>query len=155
MSNLKITEMSKQDFANVPYLDLYNEWDKLAPNGHLEFNGLVIIPVENEDGTISLHDSGWGRMEFCLIDTKNEPIGRIGGCSDVVNLDGIGGYGADWFIKYHKVPTQIPIHAWSLDLLPCGYLRVWASGHLFIRDRLVCSNMEVFAERAGRTNQKI
>ena len=146
MSNLKITEMSKQDFANVPYLDLYNEWDKLAPNGHLEFNGLVIIPVENEDGTVSLHDSGWGCMEFCLIDTNDEPIGKIGGGSDVVHLDGIGGYGANWRNKYNKVPIQIPIHAWSLDLLPCGYLQVWARRHIFINNPLICSSMEVFAE---------
>lgn len=144
--SLKITEMSKQDFATVPYLDLYNEWDKLAPNGHLEFDGLVIIPVENEDGTINLHDSGWGRMEFCLINTNDEPIGRVGGGSDVVNLDGIGGYGADWLSKYGKVPRQIPIHGWTLDLLPCGYLRVWGWTHLFINNRLICSNMEVFAE---------
>ena len=142
---MKIIEMDKQDFANVPYLDLYNDWDKLAPNGRLEFNGLVIIPVENEDGEIDLHESGWGCMEFCLIDTKDEPIGRIGGGSDVVNLDGLGGCGADWLNLFQSVPKLIPIHGWTLDLLPCGYLRVWARNHLFLNSRLICSNMEVFA----------
>lgn len=145
---MKITQMSKQDFATVQFLDLYNDWDKLAPNDRLEFNGLVIIPVENEDGAINLHDSGWGCMEFCLVDINDEPIGRIGGGSDVVNLDGIGGYGADWPSKYGRVPTQIPIHGWTLDLLPCGYLRIWAKRHLFINNRLICSNLEVFAESA-------
>jgi hypothetical protein len=143
---MKITEMSKQDFALVPYLDIYSDWEKLAPNGHLEFNSLVVIPVENEDGAINLHDSGWGNMEFCLINEDDEPIGKVGGCSDVVNLDGIGGYGADWISKYDKLPNHIPIHGWSLDLLPCGYLRVFARKHLFINDRLICSNMEVFTE---------
>lgn len=143
---MKITEMSKQDFANVPYLDTYNDWEKLAPNGHLEFNSLVIIPVKNEDGTINLHDSGWGCMEFCLVNTNDEPIGKIGGGLDVVNLDGVGGYGFDWLRKYDKVPMRIPIHGWTFDLLPCGYLRVWSLKHLFIHDRLICSNLEVFAE---------
>lgn len=142
---MKILEMSKQDFANVPYLDIYSEWDKLAPNGRLEFNGLVIIPVENENGTIELHDSGWGCMEFCLIDKNDEPIGRVGGGSDVVNLDGIGGYGANWLNLFANVPRLIPIHGWTLDLLPCGYLRVWARNHLFLNSQLICSNMEVFA----------
>jgi len=146
---MKITEMSKQDFASVPYLDTYHDWEKLAPNGHLKFKSLVIIPVENEDGKIDLHDSGWGNMSFCLIDTNGEPIGKVGGGSDVVNLDGIGGYDADWLSKYDRLPRLIPIHGWTLDLLPCGYLRVWARKHLFINDRLICSNMEVFAEDGG------
>ena len=143
---MKITEMSKQDFASVPYIDIYHNWEKLAPDGRLEFNSLVVIPVENEDGTIDLHDSGWGNMAFCLIDKNDEPIGKVGGGSDVVNLDGIGGYGYDWLNKYDKVPSHIPIHSWSLDMLPCGYLRVWARTHLFLDDPLICSNMEVFAE---------
>lgn len=149
---MKITEMSKQDFASVPYLDIFSDWEKLAPNGRLEFNGIVIIPVENEDGTINLHDSGWGCMAFCLIDENDEPIGTIGGGSDVVNLDGIGGYGFDWISKYGGVPRHIPIHAWSLDLLPCGYLRIWACRHLFLKDPLICSSVEVFAEDESRRN---
>lgn len=149
---MKITEMSKQDFASVPYLDIYSDWDKLAPNGHLEFDSFVIISLENEDGTITLHDSGWGCMAFCLIDENDEPIGKVGGGSDVVNLDGIGGYGDDWLAKYNKVPIQIPIHGWTLDLLPCGYLRVWARNHLFLNSRLICSSMEVFAEDEPRRN---
>jgi len=143
---MNITTMSKQDFASIPYLDTYHNWEKLAPNGRLEFNGLVIIPVENEDGTIALHDSGWGCMAFCLIDEHNEPIGKVGGGSDVVNLDGIGGYGADWIRKYGGIPRHIPIHGWSLDLLPCGYLRIWANRHLFLTNPLICSSFEVFAE---------
>lgn len=151
---MNILNMSKQDFANVPYLDTYSDWEKLAPNGHLEFNSLVVIPVENEDGTIDLHDSGWGCMAFCLIGTNDEPIGKIGGCSDVLNLDGIGGYGEAWLSKYNEVPKQIPVHGWTIDLLPCGYLRVWSRNHLFINDRVIYSNMEVFAEDEPRRNDE-
>ena len=54
---MKITEMSKQDFASVQYLDTYRDWKKLAPNGRFEFDSLVIIPVENEDGTINIPEA--------------------------------------------------------------------------------------------------
>ena len=149
---MKIYNMTKEDFANVPYLDIYSDWDKLAPNGHLEFNGLVIIPVENEDGTITLHDSGWGCMAFCLIDENDEPIGKVGGGSDVVHLDGLGGYGFGWLDRFQGVPKLIPIHGWTLDLLPCGYLRVWSRRTLFLEDRFVCSDIEVFSEDEPRRN---
>ena len=89
---MKITEMTKADFAAVPKLKLWSDWDKLAPTGKLLFHSFVIIPVER-DGEIDLHDSGWGCMEFCLVNNDLEPIGKVGGGSDVVNLDGIGGYG--------------------------------------------------------------
>ena len=143
---MKITDMTKQDFAAVPELDIINDWRKLAVNGHLNFNSIIVIPAENEDGTVILHDSGWGCMEFCLVDISNEPIGRIGGGTDVINLDGIGGYGDNWPSRLNNVPDTIPVHGWSMDLLPCGYLRIWARNGLFINDPLFGSNMELFAE---------
>ena len=143
---MNITEMTKKDFAAVPKLNLYKDWGKIAVNGHLNFNSIVVIPAENEDGSVILHDSGWGCMEFCLVDISNEPIGRIDVYTDVINLDGIGGYGDDWLDKVGHVPDSIPIHGWNMDLLPCGYLRIWARNGLFINNPLVGSNMELFAE---------
>ena len=51
---MDILDMTKKDFDAVPRLDTYNDtdWEKLAPNGRLEFRSFVIIPVYNEDGTI-------------------------------------------------------------------------------------------------------
>ena len=150
---MKVYEMSKQDFANVPRLDTYRDWNILAPNGHLEFKSFVVIHVENEDGTIELHDSGYGCMEFCLVNCDDEPIGKVGGSSDVVNLDGIGGYGAgNWSYRAPGMPRMVPIHGWTFDLLPCGYLNVWTRRMLFLNDRFVCSNFEVFSEDEPRRN---
>lgn len=143
---MNILKMTKQDFANVPYLNLHNEWDKLAPNGRLEFNSFVIIPVENEDGTLILHESEFGCMEFCLVNENNEPIGKVGGSSDIIALDGIGGYGADWMERFGGIPQFISVHGWTIDLLPCGYLNVWTRQTLFIRSPYICSAMEVFSE---------
>lgn len=146
---MKIMEMSKADFAAVPELDLWSNWEKLATNGRLEFRSFVIIPVER-DGVIDLHDSGWGCMEFCLVNDDMELIGKIGGGSDVINLDGIGGYGShknrDWGIY----PFLVPSKGWSIDCLPCGYLHVWTKRTLFLEDRYVCSNFEVYSEDMPR-----
>lgn len=147
---MRILEMTKEDFDAVPCLDTYTDWEKLAPNGHLEFDSFVIVPVYSEDGTIDIHDSGWGCMEFCLINQNNEPIGKVGEGCDVVNLDGIGGYGDNW-IRSTYAPRTICPHGWSIDLLPCGYLRIWSRRHLYIRDRIVGSNFEVFSEDDPRT----
>lgn len=52
-----------------------------------EFSSLVIIPLNYA------HDSGWMCMNFVAVNKDGEPICRLSGCSDVLNLDGIGGYG--------------------------------------------------------------
>lgn len=143
---MNILKMTKQDFANVPYLDIVNDWDKLAHDDRLEFRSFVIIPVENEDGALNLHESGFGCMEFCLVNNDSEPIGKVGGSSDIINLDGIGGYGADWIERFQGTPRLIPVHGWTIDLLPCGYLNVWSRQTLFIRSLCIYSDMEVFSE---------
>ena len=145
-ATMNILRMTKQDFANVPYLDIINDWNKIAPNGQLEFNSFVIIPVENKDEALNLHESGFGCMEFCLVNKKSEPIGKVGGGSDVIALDGIGGYEGDWIPKLQGFPRLIPVHDWNIDLLPCGYLNVWTRQTLFIRSPYICSTLEVFSE---------
>lgn len=148
---MNITEMSKMDFASVPRLDLYNDWNKLAPDGRLNFNSFVVIPVENDDGSIDIHDSGWGCMEFCLIDGDMQPIGKVGGGCDVCNLDGIGGYGYKWYERgITGFPRMIPVHGWTFDLLPCGYLHVWTKRVLYLTENYVGSNFEPYSEDMPR-----
>lgn len=142
---MDITKMKKKDFAAVPYLDLYKDWDKLITNGKLEFDSFVIIPVEDDDHNIELHDSGYGCMEFCLI-KDNEPIGKIGGGSDVIEIDGIGGYGYNWAERCYGIPRTVSVHGWIIDLLPCGYLNVWTRRKLFLADKFVGSTFEVYSE---------
>lgn len=151
---MKIMDMTKADFASVPELHLWTEWEKLATNGHLEFHSFVIIPVES-DGEIVLHDSGWGCMEFCLVNNDMEPIGKIGGGSDVINLDGIGGFGPHRnLISWSSFPSLVSVKGWSIDCLPCGYLHVWTKRTLFLEDRYVCSNFEVYSEDLPRQKKE-
>ncbi len=104
--------MKKRDFDNVPERE---SWD--ANIG--EFDSLVIIPTRRK------HDSGYMCMDFVACN-KNEPVCRLSGCSDVLHIDGIGGYG-----KWNGcIPKYVSPKSWSVDCLPCGYLRVWCSEKL-------------------------
>jgi len=109
----KVNEMTKKDFESIPYR---KDWS--TP---VVFNSMVIIPGKAKD----LHDSGYRCMDFVAI-KGNTPICRLSGCSDVIHIDGIGGYGDNWLKKYGRVPNEIPPSGWSIDCLPkSGLLRIW------------------------------
>lgn len=108
---------TKEEFEN---LDYFNPTD--------EFNGIVIIP------TNELHDSGFGCMKFALLN-HNEVVGCVGGNSDVIHLNGIGGYGKD-FDKALKTNMTKRID-WSIDCLPNGLIRLFCSYKLYIDDLAV------------------
>lgn len=122
---MKIVEMSKEDFEKVPERKHFDEQIGL-------FNSLVILPMDY------LHDSGYKCMDFIAVDDNNEPICRLSGCSDVLHLDGIGGYG-----KYNgRIAENRPIEGWSIDCLPCGLLRVFCKG--WIEAECAVSSFEIF-----------
>ena len=150
----KIFDMTKEDFAAVPYLDTWNNWDELVkdnPSGRLEFSSVVIIPAMR-DGEIVIHDSEWACMDFVLV-KDSVPIGKIGGCSDVLHIDGIGGIGDDRGnpMFYHMVPTK----GWSIDCLPkTGYLNLWTHRVLYLRDKFVGSSAEIYSSTEMRKHSE-
>ncbi|MBT7928783.1 hypothetical protein HN682_02535 [Candidatus Peregrinibacteria bacterium] len=76
----------------------------------------------------SLHDSGYRCMSVILLASDNAILGEYSGGSDVLHVDGIGGYGKDWLNKYGTVPAAIPPSGWSIDCLArSGLLRVFPS----------------------------
>ena len=76
MERFEMTANStREEFENLKYFE---------PTG--EFNGIVIIP------TNEMHESGYMCMKFALMDHW-EVAGCVGGGSDVIHLNGIGGYG--------------------------------------------------------------
>jgi len=131
---MKITEMSKEDFEKVPERTHFDEQIGL-------FNSLVILPMDY------LHDSGYKCMDFVAVNEHDEPICKLSGCSDVLHLDGIGGYG-----KYDgRLAENRPIEEWSIDCLPCGLLRVFCNG--WIEAGYAVSSFEIFFHR--RDEKKI
>ena len=125
---MNVFDMKKSDFKSVPIIPWNN-------NKNIEFDSLVIIPKTTK------HESGFRNMAYCAI-KKGEPIGIFGGGSDVIHLDGIGGYG-DFKVS---LPKYFDRKAWSMDCLPCGYLRLWCDNYTLVaRDCL--SDFNLYTEK--------
>lgn len=117
--------MKKKDFETIPHREKFD-----ADVG--EFDSLVIIPLRRK------HDSGWMCMDFVAC-RNGEPICKLSGRSDVIHIDGIGGYG-QWRGYF---TTTVQAKSWNIDCLPCGYLRLWCSGHN-LKAGAALSSFEIF-----------
>ena len=125
IKDLLITKMKKKDFLSLPA----RAWNEDIG----VFDSLVIIPTRYK------HESGYMCMDFVAC-VGEHPVCRLSGCSDVVYLDGIGGYGLNnWYKKRESeiinetVLEETEVKNWTIDCLPCGYLRL-----LSARNGLVC-----------------
>ena len=120
-----VTECTRKDFEALPL----REWnDDIG-----EFDSLVILPTRR------LHDSGYRCMDFIAV-IKQEPIYRLSGCSDVIHINGIGGYGK-WA---NRVPDLIPPIAWSIDCLRVsGLLQIFCGKKMIAGPAL--SSFDLFA----------
>lgn len=110
-----------------------------------KFDTLVILPTKR------LHDSGYRCMYFvaCI---KGVPKYKLAGGSDVLHLDGIGGYGKNWLEKYGTCPSLVEPTAWNIDCLPkSGLLQLFTHGVLTAGSAL--SSFEIYTERKEKTNQ--
>lgn len=96
---MNIMQMKKSDFKKLKK----RSWGEDIG----EFNALVLIPTRRK------HDSGFMCMEFAAIGLEGKPICRLGGGSDVVHIGGI------------ITMAEKAIGGWSIDLLPCGYFRLF------------------------------
>ena len=106
------------------------------------FNGFIIVP------TGELHDSGWGCMKFVLTH-YGEIVGCVGGYSDVVHLNGIGGYGKDFLQGLASGMTAVV--DWSIDLLPeAGCVRVFCSQELVLDEWAILSDFDVYTKAKGK-----
>ena len=114
---MDVNEMTRNDFDRLPWRDGFNS--------EVVFDTLIILPGRAKDK----HSSGYRCMDFVAV-RSNEAVCRLSGCSDVIHIDGIGGYGLNWLEKYHTVPKQTPVHSWNIDCLQkSGLLRMWCGEH--------------------------
>ena len=104
---------------------------------HEKFEALIIVPTDE------LHDSGWRTMKFILV-RENEIVGAVSGYSDVININGIGGYGKDY--KEALRTQKVPVIGWKIDCLPVsGCLSLWC-GKLCSAAGWIGSDFEFFVE---------
>lgn len=112
---MSIFDMTKEDFAQIQMVSI------LSIESAPIFKSIVIIP------TNEVHESGYMCMEFVAVDEYGEPMFKMGGYSDVLHLDGIGGYG-DWHGRGTRLPDLVKPKGWFFDCLPCGYIRLMCKG---------------------------
>lgn len=122
---MNIYEMTREEIMGLDYI---------APA--TEFNGCVIVPIGK------MHDSGYQRMKFVLIDDSGEVVGCIGGGSDVIHLNGIGGYGKNYSTAIRPVD-------WRIDCLKTGFLRLFSGRNLLSLDDYVLSDFCIYANEKG------
>ena len=123
-----ILEFSLEELRALDYF-----LDEIKP-----FDSVIIVPLDY------LHDSGFRCMKYVLCDDVNDEIvGVVGGGSDVIHLDGIGGYGLDF---QKTLDTGMTTRTdWSIDCMKCGCLRIFSSAkRLTLRDKLICSSFELY-----------
>lgn len=120
----------EEDFTNS-YVDLSmcTREDLLKIENYVpeeKFNGVVIVPTDRA------HSSGWRSMKYILVNGERI-VGSLGGSSDLLHINGVGGYGLDFdtSIKTGKVDRV----AYKIDCLnKSGCLRLFADHWLTLGD---------------------
>jgi len=126
-----INEMSKKDFEKLPL----RKWNEDIGR----FDSLVILP--SKAGRI--HDSGYRLMDFIAV-RSGKAVCRLSGCSDVIHINGIGGFGD---CNRSTFPEMLPVQPWNIDCLPkSGLLQLWCYNHE-LHARLAISNFEIIAKK--------
>lgn len=133
-----LSQMTRADFEAVAEPSTENWREEIR-----DFDSLVILPQRR------MHDSGYRRMSFvaCKGDT---PIVKLGGGSDVIHIDGIGGFGYKWNERFGVCPQTVPPVSWSIDCLKTSRLmRLFSHGNL-IAEGSCFSSFEIFNDPIKR-----
>lgn len=133
----KINTMTRKQFNEVPWR---KSWQK-----EVICDTLVILPGYSRE----MHDSGYRLMDFIAV-KDDKPICRLSGCSDVLHIDGIGGYGK-WKPE-GGIPKMVVPSGWSIDCLPkSGLLRLFCYGNILCTSAL--SSFEIYKIEKKETNR--
>jgi len=133
-----IRDMTRKEFEELPHRE---SWDE-----EVECNSLILLPTRR------LHDSGYRCIDMvaCQDDIA---FCRVAGGSDVVNIEGIGGFGYRWADREGASRFLVAPAGWSIDCLKkSGLLRIFPSVTHRIRVGLHLSNLEIWSiadERRG------
>lgn len=101
------------------------------------FNAVVIVPTGKN------HDSGFGAMKFILC-RNFKIVGCVSGWSDVLHINGIGGYGKEDLNMQKRV-------AWCIDCLPKSKcVRLFCFDHFLDIDDEIYSDFSLYVGEAIR-----
>ena len=119
---MNVNDMTIDDFEKIP--DFRECTDETDVNREVSFNSIVIIP------DASIHSSGYRNMNYVLVSKDGEPMFRLNGPSDVLHLNGIGGFGVEY-----EGGGLVAACGWRIDCLKTsGYLRLFSRDGLHLRN---------------------
>jgi len=111
MKNKSFEYWSKQELEALPQ----RKWDEDIG----VFDSLIILPTTHS------HDKGFKCMTFVVVKGK-EPYCRLSGYSDIIHLDGVGGYGKRETVNALLIPPK----GWCIDCLESGLIRIFSKRKL-------------------------
>ena len=130
------------DYTREEFLAMPN-----SGNPNWKFNQIIIVP------TGELHDSGFQMMKFILLKDR-EFVMACSGWSDVMHINGIGGYGRYGTKEYEEGVTKQRVRriGWSIDCLAkSGCIRLFTSdAYCKIEDAFICSDFVFYADEMRR-----
>ena len=149
-----VNEMTRQEFCRLPH----RKWDEeiicdslIILPASFDWFGLLKYHIRSLIAKIfhleappiysigHLHDSGFRCMDFVAV-KDDKPICLLSGCSDVMHINGIGGFGHNWLEKYDRVPDAVPPIGWNIDCLArSGLLRIFSHTGRILCDRALSS----------------
>lgn len=124
-----LTEYTRDEFLAM---------DNFMPKG--TFRDIIIVP------TGEIHDSGFMCMKFILA-KRGEIVGVVSGWSDVVHINGIGGYGNNVMAPFGGVKQKTKVVGWSIDCMPgSGCVRLFSDKDCVIEGTFVGSDFVFYVE---------
>lgn len=103
------------------------------------FNDVIIVPTDD------IHDSGFRCMKFILV-RQGAIVGAVSGWSDVLHLNGIGGYGK--YEEFHMALASGMTKriGWKIDCLTKSNCIRLMCDHNLSADYMAVSDYSVFVE---------
>ena len=157
---MNVTEMTRKDFERLPWRESWSGegiCDQIVilpaqiPRWRFWWHRLRVFVAralrlhepEEWESIPRMHDSGWRCMDYVAI-VDGEAVCRLAGGSDVLHIEGIGGYGYNWLRRFNDVPRFVHIAGWSFDCLPkSGLLRLWPDSKIIYGTAL--SSFEIYS----------
>lgn len=117
-----------------------------VPYNGERFTAIVFVPTQEE------HYSGWQCMKYVLFDGKGDIVGTVDNGSDVLHINGIGGYG-EYGNGFEEALRSglIPHVDWCIDCLPAGFIRLFSSKQCKV-DAVCGSDFEIFVITEDKEN---
>lgn len=129
-------EVTKENVNELPVIEWNSDRDEL-------FDSVLIVPTDD------IHDSGYKCMQFVFC-KGYLAVKRVDRGSDVIHIDGIGGYG-EWN-PVTGFPELVPPKSWSIDCTPNGFLRMFLGFGWYIKPGDGLSDFDIFAVKKEATD---